>query len=120
MTYNELKQICEIKNISLVDLCSRAEITRQGLQKIMNKGSLEIQLAKKLADILCISIMAFIVDNPFTALNANTKVNKSEIDLLREIIKSKDEIIKMQSEKIQSFESPNLMVAGVKEIYKKK
>ncbi len=108
MNYNELKQIAKRKNILIKDLAKETGITRQGLQKVMDNETIELKLVKRICEKLDISPAKFFDTGTF-GLILNNGVNQvvgngnkmiienkdKEIEMLRQQIADKEEIIKL-------------------------
>lgn len=101
MNYNELKQIAKKQNILIKDLASEIVITRQGLQKVLDNGTIEIRKVKRICEILKISPLLFFDMVPEASVNVTELQSKeTENSLLRDRIKDKDEIIHMLRERM--------------------
>ena len=59
MNYNELKEIAKSKNILIKDLATAINITRQGLQKVMDNGTIELRKVNEICIVLKISPLLF-------------------------------------------------------------
>lgn len=131
MNYNELKEIAKSKNILIKDLASAINITRQGLQKVMDNGTIELNKVKDICVVLKISpLMFFDTINTGVYINGNNQIgngnklsieNKDrEIEMLKDRLNDKDEIIKMLREKITMLTNAPLLAATNKLEYKTK
>lgn len=121
MNYNELKEIAKSKNILIKDLATAINITRQGLQKVMDNGTIELGKVKEICILLKISPLLFF-DTINTGIYLNEKYkndNKDkEIEMLKQRISDKDEIISMLREKIDMINNSPLIAASKKSDYK--
>lgn len=118
MNYNELKQIAKSKNILIKDLASAISITRQGLQKVMDNGTIELNKVKDICIILKISPLLFFDSNSGIYINGSNQIGSNnkmitdnkdvEIKMLKDRISDKDEIIKMLREKIDMMSGSQL------------
>lgn len=112
MKYNDLKDIAKNKNILIKDLAKEIGITRQGLQKVMDNETIELKLVKKICEVLNISPAKFFDSGAFGLIlnngvnqvvgNGNKMIieNKDrEIEMLKQQIADKEEIIKLLKEK---------------------
>lgn len=127
MNYNELKEIAKIKNILVKDLATEIGVTRQGLQKMIDNETIELRLVKKICELLNISPSKFfeignyglnISTGHVQSGNGNKMIleNKDrEIEMLREQIADKNEIIRMLREMLDLG-----IAASSKEKYGKK
>jgi len=132
MNYNELKEITKLKNILVKDLAKEMGITRQGLQKVLDNETIELRKLKKLCEILRISPAQFfdtgtygvnITTGHVQAGNGNKIVLDSkerEIDLLKQRLNDKEEMIKMLREKIELIENRPHLAATPKSGYDRK
>lgn len=113
MIYSELKDIAKAKNILIKDLAKEIGITRQGLQKVMDNETIGLNLVKRICEVLNISPSKFFDSGSFGLIlnngvnqvvgNGNKMVieNKDkEIEMLKQQIIDKEEIIKLLKEKI--------------------
>jgi len=128
MNYSELKEIAKSKNILIKDLATAINITRQGLQKVMDNGTIELNKVKEICIVLKISpLMFFDTINTGVYINGNNQIgngnklsieNKDrEIQLLKDRLKDKDELISMLRDKIEMIQGAPLMVASSKTGY---
>jgi DNA-binding Xre family transcriptional regulator len=110
MNYNELKEIAKSKNILVKDLATAINITRQGLQKVMDNGTIELNKVKEICIILKVSpLLFFDTVNTGVYISGNNQIGNGnklsieskdrEIELLKQRLADKDEIIKLLREK---------------------
>lgn len=110
MNYNELKEIAKSKNILVKDLATAINITRQGLQKVMDNGTIELNKVKEICIVLKISpLLFFDTINTGVYISGNNQIGNGnkfnieskdrEIEMLKQRLADKEEIIKLLREK---------------------
>lgn len=109
MNYNDLREVCTSKKISIKELTEQIGYTRQGLQSALDNQTIELRKLKSLCEVLKISIYEFFKDENQTVgnqLNDNentlTSGLKREIELLKQQITDKEEIISLLKDKINN------------------
>lgn len=108
MTYNELVEISKAKKITVKELTEAIGMSRQGLQAAMDKGTISLNTMKAICEAVRISPAYFFDAGTFgTVINAGGHVQSGnnnrmevesrdrEIELLREQLKDKEEIINL-------------------------
>jgi hypothetical protein len=109
MTYNEIKQECENKNISLGDLVLILEMTRAGFKGAIDNETLALCKLKLLCQKLDISPLRFfdnISESKSLSYNTNERLRfeldkkELELKLTKERLSDKDDIISMLREKL--------------------
>ena len=106
MDYNELKDIAKKRGYSLDEFCAAINVTRQGLKKMMDTGSMSLKTARTICDLLQISPMSFFDGLPLyinigghMQAGDNNRMEVAsrdrEIELLREQLRDKEEIINL-------------------------
>jgi len=127
MNYKEVKEICDLKKVTIKELSERVGYTRQGLQSALDNDTIELRKLKLLCDTLRISPAQFfdagrfglILSGGHTQVGNNNQIvidsKDKEIAMLREQLADKIEIIRMYKEQM------NLSIAATpKASYKKK
>lgn len=109
MNYNDLREVCTSKKISIKELTEQIGYTRQGLQSALDNQTIELRKLKSLCEVLKISIYEFFKDE--SQINGNqsnikdkTLINSlnREIELLKQQITDKEEIILLLKDKINN------------------
>ena len=112
MKYNELKTILTERKIIVADFCKQLQMTRQGLQKSLNKGLLpysKVQLCCKLLDISPNDFFDWtdsLQGNGNYASNisgGNTQNSNEAILALRDELKEKGAIIREKDKQINKL-----------------
>lgn len=131
MKYNELKELAESKNIMLKTICERIGYTRAGLRPAIDNETIELRKLKLLCETLRITPAQFFDNGTYgvtittghvQAGNGNKIIieNKDrEIEMLKQRINDKNEIIQMLREKIETY-APSLAASGRSEYKTKK
>jgi len=129
MTYKQLKEILEVKNISIQDLCNTIGYTRAGLTRAIDNETIELRKLKLLCDTLRITPAQFfdtggygvtISTGHVQAGNGNKIVieNKDrEIEMLKQRLNDKNELIEMLRDKINMLQDAPMMAATPKNSY---
>lgn len=106
MNYKELKEILELKKISISELCNTIGYTRAGLQRALDNQTIELRKLKLICETVRISPALFFENGSFGIIQNSTTENKNELhllqnenELLREQIRDKNEIISLYKEK---------------------
>ena len=110
MDYNELKDAARKRGYSLDEFCAEINVTRQGLKKMMDTGSMSLKTARTICDLLQISPMSFFdglplyinIGGQMQAGNNNQMVLEGkdrEIEMLRSQLADKEEIIRLMKGK---------------------
>lgn len=109
MNYSKLKSILNERKIIVADFCQQLKMTRQGLQKSLNKGLLpyeKILLCCRLLDMSPNEFFEWGNTNPTPGVYAsnisgiNTQNSNEAIQALREQLKEKGGIIKEKDKQI--------------------
>jgi DNA-binding Xre family transcriptional regulator len=105
MNYNELKDIAESKKIEIKDIASELEMTTNGFRESIKRETIQLKKLSKLCTLMRINPLLFFEHIPSTYISAGGHVQNGnnnqiiieskdrEIELLKEQIKAKDEII---------------------------
>lgn len=132
MNYSELKEIAESKNIMLKTICDKVGYTRAGLKPAIDNETIELRKLKVLCDTLRITPAQFFDTGSYgvtistghvQAGNGNKIVieNKDrEIEMLKQRLNDKNEIIEMLRDKINMLTDAPLLAAVNKPIYQNK
>lgn len=109
MNYNDLREVCASKKISIKELTEQIGYTRQGLQSALDNQTIELRKLKLLCEVLKISIYEFFkvenqINSNHTSNQDNTLINSlsREIELLKQQISDKEEIILLLKDKINN------------------
>lgn len=107
MNYNKLKSILSERKIIVADFSKQLKMTRQGLQKSLNKGDLPYKKIQQCCNLLSISPNDFFEwGEPVAGVYAsnisgvNTQNSNEAILALREELKEKGGIIKEKDKQI--------------------
>ena len=108
MNYSELVELLKSKKITVKELTQAIGMSRQGLQAAMDKGTISLNTMKAICEAVRISPAYFFDAGTFgTVINAGGHVQSGnnnrmevesrdrEIELLREQLKDKEEIINL-------------------------
>ena len=108
MNYSELVELLKSKKITVKELTQAIGMSRQGLQAAMDKGTISLNTMKAICEAVRISPAYFFDTGTFgTVINAGGHVQSGnnnrmevesrdrEIELLREQLRDKEEIINL-------------------------
>lgn len=111
MTYNELKELIDLKNISIKNVCDTVGYTRAGLNRAITNETIDLRRIKLLCDYVRISPALFFESKSFgVMINAGGNVQHGignkissdskdrEIELLKQQLELKEEIIRLLKE----------------------
>lgn len=106
MDYNELKIIATTKKFKIQEIASDLEMTADGFRSSIKNETIELRKLKKLCDLLRINPILFFDVVPGTYINTSghgqgNKIIESkerEIELLKQQIADKNEIIRLLRE----------------------
>lgn len=112
MNYSDISELCKTKNIKIKDILSFIGYSRGGLEFALNNETIELRKLKLLCDYMRISPANFFDTGTFgVMINAGGNVQSGnnnrmsieskdrEIELLKEQIRLKDEIINLLKSK---------------------
>lgn len=129
MKYNDLQEILKVKKILVKDLCEAIGYTRRGLQTSIDNETIELRKLKLLCDTLRITPAQFFDNGAYgvtistghvQAGNGNKIIieNKDrEIEMLKQRLNDKNELIEMLRDKISMLTDAPLMAASGKTTY---
>lgn len=131
MNYNDLKKLIDAKNIDVYSLSNEIGMSYDGFRLSIKKETIQLQKLKLLCEILKINPMQFfdnmegmVIDNGTSKINnTERKLIESkdrEIEMLKQRISDKNEIIDMLKEKIFILQDAPLLAAKPKNEYKQK
>lgn len=110
MDYSELKELAESKKIEMQEIASALDYTTNGLRASIKKQTIPLSKLKILCEILRINPMMFFDYTPSTYVSSSEQSQKGsssqlienkdrEIELLKQQIQDKNEIIALYREK---------------------
>ena len=114
MNYSDLKVLASSKHLMIKDITEMIGFSRQGLQSALDNETIDLRKIKLLCKILDVSPSAFfdsenpsmvLINTGTTQVGNGNKIHKEdqdmrkEIDYLKQIIKDKEEIIRLMGVK---------------------